>query len=332
MKNQFKRYFIVIFILISIMLTSVVVFNFINDEFCAFGKVSQKDIDRLVFYPNERMLKINHILKHPDIFDSFIMGSSKAKMMSLRNVKNGNWYNATFAMNNLDETLSLLNILKNGGVKINNVLLQMSDENFREVQTSYSDYFDKEMIYARYPVTFREKLHLYTWYLLVLPDFRQNKRDRYEQSCKDNVLIDGACTSPPGDNHIVEKTKLTKNPPNIENYPPYNDYWKIPFKNIQNFCKENNIKLTVFITPETYTLYQKYDRKGVLKSRKDLAKLTSYYDFSGQNEITENHDYFYDHVHMNEYTQVLIIDRLFYQNPDQPPKIPKFGIYVKKQE
>lgn len=57
MKNQFKRYFIVIFILISIMLTSVVVFNFINDEFCAFGKVSQKDIDRLVFYPNEGCLK-----------------------------------------------------------------------------------------------------------------------------------------------------------------------------------------------------------------------------------------------------------------------------------
>ena len=97
-----------------------------------------------------------------------------------------------------------------------------------------------------------------------------------------------------------------------------------------DFCTEKNINLTVIIAPETYDLYKAYDQNEVKKARKQLAKLTSYYDFSGKNEITQNPYCFFDYLHLNEYTSNLIIDRVFNQNPNNPPKIKDFGNFVKK--
>lgn len=335
MKKGYRKYFLVFSGLIAFFLFAIVTFNFLNDEFCIFRKITQNSINQKKFWPNERILKTRFILKNPKKYDSFLMGSSKANKMNLSGLKTGKWYNNCLAMNSLDETLSLLETFKANGVEIKNVLLQMSDENFRESEISYYDYFDKNMIYARYPITPFQRLYCYGWYLLVIPNFSENKRDIYAQSCKDNVLKDGSCTYLPSakyqvtlDKHNPEKFKKL---PNANEVGEYNDYWQTPFSKIVGFCNENNINLTVFITPETYDLYRTYDQTSAKKARQDLSKFVSFYDFAGKNEVTTNYDYFFDHYHFNEYTSLLIMDRIFNQNPQNPPKIENFGIYTSKK-
>ena len=330
--KKFKKTIHTILAISFIFCMVIVGYNYFKDEFCVFHKITQSSVNKKYFWPNERMLKTKYILQNPSKYDSFLFGSSKANKMSLRNVKNGKWFNSCLAMNSLDETLLLLKIYEKNNVKIKNILLQMSDENFREQPVDYYEYFDKNMIYARFPDTLSQKLYFYGWYLLVLPDFSKNKRDIYADECKKNVLIDGSCTFPPSETHIVRPDFKGnfKSFPNLEESEPYNDYWLKPLKQIVDFCTEKNINLTVIITPETYDLYKAYDQNEVKKARKQLSKLTSYYDFSGKNTITQNPYCFYDYSHLNEYTSNLIIDRVFNQNPNNPPSIKDFGNFVKK--
>lgn len=335
MKNGYKHFFLRIVGIIGITILSIIAFNFLNDEFCVFQKISQNEINKKKFWPNERLLKTRYILKNPDKYDSFIMGSSKVNKMNVSDLKGGNWYNDCLAMNTLDETLSLLKVFDTNGVKIKNIVLQMSDENFREREIGYFEYFDKNMIYARYPISPIEKIYCYGWYLLVIPDFSENKRDIYSQSCKDNVLKDGSCTYLPSEKYQVKldghNPEKFVNLPNADDVGKYNEYWKKPFSEIVKFCNERNIRLTVFITPETYDLYKTYDLKSAQKARKDLASFVSFYDFAGKNDVTENHDYFYDHYHFNEYTSLLIKDRIFNQKPQDKPKIKNFGTFIEKK-
>lgn len=57
MKNGYKHFFLRIVGIIGIAILSIIAFNFLNDEFCVFQKISQNKINKKKFWPNERLLK-----------------------------------------------------------------------------------------------------------------------------------------------------------------------------------------------------------------------------------------------------------------------------------
>ena len=95
-----------------------------------------------------------------------------------------------------------------------------------------------------------------------------------------------------------------------------------------DLCKKNNIDFDLFIIPEYIEIYLKNDIAALNNAKKELLKVSPFYDFSGINQISENQKYFLDPEHINDWASKLIKDRIFYENRNNPPKIKGYGVFV----
>lgn len=102
-------------------------------------------------------------------------------------------------------------------------------------------------------------------------------------------------------------------------------------KEMYDLCKSRNIKFDIFFLPEYVSLYKNVDIDKFNSLKKQLVNFTPFYDFTGINAISTDKKYWQDPVHVNSWTSKLIVDRIFYEDKNQPPKIKNFGVYVTKQ-
>lgn len=85
---------------------------------------------------DERFRKVEHVLKNPDLADSFMIGSSVMGLFPAASMpKDGgsNWYNLAFQGGGQAEALRALKALEAAGVKVKQVALGIDLVNFREV-------------------------------------------------------------------------------------------------------------------------------------------------------------------------------------------------------
>lgn len=292
MKNQHKvvfKYFIIFF---GIIITTIIVYNYFADNFFVFSKdFSQEHIDSKKYWPNERVIKTNYIIQSK-AFDSFWFGSSESNYTSVSDLPNGKWYNSCAKVTSIYEMLYLLKIYKANGVNIKNVVFQLSDTSFSYPYSVHKGYTNEFAIDDWYPLSLEDKISFYAWYL-IYPISLYQTPDIWRDECKNHFKVDGSCAYPP------EKEKEMKFFDGYSNpiFPTYSEVWVKDMKDLIRFCKNNGIKTTVFIAPQSGKLSTKYNKYDYEKCRKELAKITPYYDFSGQNEITTNLNNFHDNIH-----------------------------------
>ena len=97
-------------------------------------------------------------------------------------------------------------------------------------------------------------------------------------------------------------------------------------KKIRNYCKENNINLKIFITPDYYKMYEVYNKNDLKLFNEKLLEITDFYDFSGINHITINEKNYLNFDHFSAYIGDLIVKRIYFQKNFQD-----FGIYYPKK-
>ena len=120
---------------------------------------------------------------------------------------------------------------------------------------------------------------------------------------------------------------------------------------IVDYAKQNNkpILLIVFSTAEKTKIKQyKLNKDCVftipiislkdfdgdeiinnIENKIKIAKIVPFYDFSGANEINNNPKNYMDLIHFNDEVGNLVLDRIFNQDKNNPPKIKNFGNYYK---
>ena len=117
------------------------------------------------------------------------------------------------------------------------------------------------------------------------------------------------------------------------NYQFSQDYWN-DFREIVQLCRENNIELTVFISPSHATQWESIyatERWDVFEQwKEELVKIVPVWDFSGYNSITteEIAKYMENYVDNSHYTPEigdLILQRIL----NKPNKVPgDFGVLL----
>lgn len=105
------------------------------------------------------------------------------------------------------------------------------------------------------------------------------------------------------------------------------------FKDTIKFCKENNIKVFVYIPPmyakhfDAINSAEYFDEFELFK--KELIKITDYIDFTGHNTISENKNNYWDSSHLRVEMTEQIMAKIF---NDKVVDVPKdFGVLVTKE-
>ncbi len=96
---------------------------------------------------------------------------------------------------------------------------------------------------------------------------------------------------------------------------------------IKKLCDENDVKLTVILSPVNKNKWEKYDSEKTAKYKNELAKVTDYWDFS-YTSVSDDDRYFYDLSRFRNSTGDMVLAKIF--NDDTVYYPADFGEYINK--
>lgn len=333
-KSRRWCYWVLGTIFLSIFL--VVSLNYLVDTYGIF----RIDFKNQVVEPNQHFLKARYIAFNPKKFDSFVFGSSRVNAINVSKLKNGKWYNMTYSEGLPAEHLRHLRFFKERGVEIKNVLIGLDDFSYKIDPKTHFD----QMLRQPYPPTIGESaLNYYIRYLIRLPDKKvlkstlQAYQDR-KKGVKTYFDHYDFYNTGRGDTSFLDE-KIEQNPEQYRNDERFKkpSVWRgnriketlEEIKAIVDFCKTNKINLVIFINPHHHNTYLNSNLPQFFYFKKELAKITDYYDFSGLNSITTDNYYFYETSHYRTIVGDMMLKRIF-GYPDV--KVPDdFGVKVTKE-
>lgn len=100
-------------------------------------------------------------------------------------------------------------------------------------------------------------------------------------------------------------------------------------KAIKNLCEEYNMEMKVFFMPHHMTTYLNDDVELMNRFKKELVKISPFWDFSGVNYVTSNNYFWYETSHPRAFICDKILDTVSGQN--QITWVPDFGVYVTEE-
>lgn len=323
--NKYKPISHIIYCIICIFIILLLIQQIVINPLYIF-KEAPADVDTSKILVNETYLKQRYVFERGLSFDSFIMGASTASNVRLSSESGGKWYNFSGVYFTLWETERFIQKLIKSGFKIKYLVIALSEENLKNNEHgSYIDICKSRTSVQFYPVpySFKEKIYFYTKNFLTFPFFTIIKDKITTLMPKSANEIPDERYKPDfnyTDEEVIYRLPMVKNPFVQERLEE--------IKKITDLCKRNNIDVFFYFTPVYHQVY----KNGILEDynnfKREIVKITPFYDFTGLNPVTTNHRYFSDLIHGTEETGKLISDRIFYQDKNNPPKIRDFGIYV----
>jgi hypothetical protein len=105
------------------------------------------------------------------------------------------------------------------------------------------------------------------------------------------------------------------------------------FSKIVKECKENNIKIWVFIPPMSNLHFDSIMASGYYdefeKFKRELVKITNYIDFTGHNSVNQNSENYWDSAHVRVETTLPVMAKVF---NDMSVDVPSdFGVLIKQE-
>lgn len=136
--------------------------------------------------------------------------------------------------------------------------------------------------------------------------------------------IEDAIESEPGNYVKLEKFKESRN---VEVESPHQfENCLNSIKKIKALCDKNHIRLICFFNPMHATTYLADDITLMNHFKKELVKISPFWDFSGVNYVTANNYFWYETSHPRAFICDKILDTVSGQN--QMTWVPDFGMYV----
>ena len=293
---------------------------------------------RTQFYtePNKNVLKVHYILQNKDMYDAFIFGSSRVGNINPLKIQSGKYYNMTYSEGLPQEHLLNIRLFLKENIKIKNLLIGLDEFSYqvsflkhqhqgltksyyKATNTSKFAYYRE--LYLRFPLG--EDRHHITKKILHKPtvftmDISQQENKYKKAQERFNV------------NYYSSEKHLKD--PRFSKPTYYNgDYLEETLKSIdqiKEICTKNDINCKFFINPIHNKTYEYTNKKLLLKFKEELAKITDFYDFSIQTDISKNNRYWVDTSHYTLEIGDLIIKSIY----NNKVYVKNFGTHIKKEE
>ena len=273
--------------------------------------------------PNSNYIKMQYILHNPDKFDSFLFGSSRTGFVDVENIPDGKWYNMSYSEGLPAEHLENLQEMIANGIIPKNVMIGVDNI------SAFVDPSLHQNQFYRIPYPRTDKLGFYGKYLSIKGVLLSL-----------DVIRNHEVTDP----DYVERyyrSGSTLRDPSLggtfkDDVPYWDDYYTdymadslLDIRRIRELCEEYGINLIVFTNPLYYRTYQESKHFGYDQYLGCLAGAAgSFYNFSGENAVTMDKNYFYESSHYTEVVGDMIIDRIFNGVTDESLEDQGFGMYV----
>ncbi len=335
--GPFKKWFFIALICTLTMVGIVVLINCIVDTY----GVLRVDFSRQFHEPNQKFVKMKYLLNHPDKYDSFLFGSSRALHIDNKKIHNGVYYNMGYSEGVPKDHLDNIKLLIRKGVRIKNVIIALDDFSYR---VDPDEHLFDLLRQPHYLVSGKRKADFYGEYFMKIKQFTPALRSylRFNYGKGDGVtpkkftydiydsgrVFCAAC-----DSEIEDDVEKHNNDPKLKQPYHYDgDYLSNALRDmgaVVELAKKNKIRLTVLINPIHHATYLDTDLPLFSAFKKRLAAMTDYYDFSGLNTITTNNYYYYETSHYRAMVGDMILNRIFGYPPVAVPD--DFGVLVNRR-
>jgi len=271
--------------------------------------------------PNQRYLKVKHVLNNPDRYNSFIFGNSRVGKIDVGKINDGNqWYNFAYSEGIPFEHLQDIKTLLSGGVSIKKVIVGLD-----EISCFFSrEKHKNESLRRRYV----NSLDPFLYYLTLKPSIHIYKeikkapsRKFFQKGMFMPIYETGTFLLGQKDTFIDENPTV-----HIQDSIFRSAYW-LPEQDSRNIdptledinelkkmCIEKNIELVLFINPIYVETYKKAVSENFIDFIGKLTTISQFYDFSGINELTTNRLNYYENLHYRPKIGDMIIKEVF--DPD----------------
>ena len=277
--------------------------------------------------PNKNYVKMYHVLHNPEMYDSFLFGSSRVGFIDVSKLTDGNYYDMMYSEGVPAEQLDNLKVMISHGIIPKNVTIGVDDISYFVDPALHTNQLyrlnfpwngsitDKLGFYLRYfdLITLSQSLHVLRNHKINDPDYAK----RLLTTGTENLQI------PTGFNYDGAEAWWSS-----YYYPREESLNEI--KEIKDICEKYNIKLRVFTNPLNALTYTKDINNGYLVFLEELADVTDYWNFSGYNNVTMDYDNYYETSHYCPAVGDKIIDAVYNGKTDPDLLAQGFGMYVTK--
>jgi hypothetical protein len=295
--------------------------------------------------PNQQFLKVRYVTQQNRSFDSFIFGSSRVGFIDVKMIKApGRWYNMTYSEGLPQEHVRNIEYMLNSGLKIKHLLVGLDEFSYTIDPKVHAEQWSKKPFG---PVYGEPEWLCYLKYLFRHPDLQvlrsyynefRNARtaeqagktrffgnyDFYATGQINNQDPDDVINANPDKHARDQKFSVPYRTPYTEELDLRQDLLE-SIKKLVVLAKTNGINLTVFINPIHKTTYLATNQERFLAFKRELSRITDYYDFSGITSITVNNLNYRETSHFRHFVGQMMIDRMIYQPGSNSNK---FGVFV----
>ncbi len=299
-------------------------YNYIFDP----HRVLRKNYESLYVCPHERFVKVDHVLKNPEKYDSFLFGSSRVSQVpveAMDRAVGGRHYNMTFVSGVVGEYLRVLEIFLDKGIEVKHVVVGVDYFSFKMLPL-------ENMVRNRmYPLTLRDRIDFYFTFLTMEPDFSLFKEIKFDgKEARYDLTGTGEYV------FLRREMKIDADPASHRarfKQPIFTicakrlDETTAELRAMADLCRNRGIALTVFINPVNLSSYLCEDIAFMNEVRERIAGITDFWDFSGYNSVTADDMNYVDIIHYRKKIGPLIVARMF---PSSIPVPADFGTRVTK--
>lgn len=285
---------------------------------------------------NERFVKMEYLLQNRNFekYDSYLWGSSRVQKTDVQ-LTGKRAYNMGASGGLPEDCLRELKMLKNQGASVDTVYLGLDDFSY------FTDYSELLSVIYRHPyeqeLSKRSKYYAELLLKAEIVDVWGRERLRHIPEATTLLYQTGMYIAPQeAENRIEENPaeyagqKRFDNPTTFK----FGGYSRLgncieTIRQIKQFCDENGIQFVPFFNPQHMTTYLNDDMELMNRFKKELVKISPFWDFSGVNYVTANNYFWYETSHPRAFICDKILDTVSGQN--QITWVPDFGVYVTEE-
>lgn len=332
-----KRFFhmFAIFFLTAIIL--LLPLNYILDYHGVFRRYKAEPV--VLDSINDRFVKMRYLLEEEnfDKYNSYLWGSSRVMKMDTM-VAREKTYNLGVQSGMTEDCLAQLQQLVSHGAQIDKIYIGLDDLSY--IQTY--EIVKNKINYKPYDDDFIGDMGTYIGYIFdpiaigqvgrIIRIIRNDAKDSIRTYLHSSGMllipnsVEGEIEDSPG-KYVLEKKFLQ-----AKTYKKADNEFSSCLNNvslIKQICDENGIQLFLFFNPQHMTTYLNDDMELMNRFKKELVKISPFWDFSGVNYVTANNYFWYETSHPRAFICDKILDTVSGQN--QITWVPDFGVYVTEE-
>lgn len=327
---MYSKFSLKYFLLLSFLLFSIIctISSIIEDKYSVFKVTFHPQLTTLGarYEPNQNYCKMEYILHNLNKYDTYIFGSSRVGKLPNEEITNVKVYNFSYSEGIPKEHLDNVKYLIKKKAHIKTIIIGLDDFSYK---VDPKEHFTQLLRIPHPDATDKNKL------LFLIRYIRYGPYDFEKYNTKNDPNFDlfssGRVQPPESLNKQIENNKeeYVKDKKFLEpcEYPfPYREETIEALSKLKSLCDKNNIKLIFIVNPIHKITYLYANNNDFNRFKRELVKISPFWDFAYFNSITTNNYYYYETSHYRELVGRMILERLGYLKTKTAHK--DFGQYI----